>query len=170
MRAILLLTISNVFMTFAWYGHLKWFPESKEHAGLWKVVLISWGIAFFEYCFQVPGNRIGQNDEGFSTGQLKILQEIITLSVFVVFSWLFLREKLTWNYFVAFGLMAVAAAFVFVVKPAPATTSQTPEVPATGGADTGPDAGGVTSAGAGAHPSSGAGAGVGAGAGPEAGR
>ena len=117
MRAILLLTISNVFMTFAWYGHLKWFPESKEHTALWKIVLLSWGIAFFEYCFQVPGNRAGA-EGGMSAGQLKILQEIITLTVFVVFAWLFLKEKLTWNYFVAFGLMAAAAAFVFVVKPA----------------------------------------------------
>ena len=141
MRAIALLLVSNVFMTFAWYGHLKWFPASKDHASLWKVVLLSWGIAFFEYCFQVPGNRVGQNLEGFSTGQLKVIQEVITLSVFVVFSWLFLRERLTWNYFVAFGLMAAAAAFVFVVKPesvplpsdpgAPtAKTDETPAAPA----------------------------------------
>jgi uncharacterized protein (DUF486 family) len=147
MRAILLLVVSNVFMTFAWYGHLKWFPESKEHTALWKIVLLSWGIAFFEYCFQVPGNRAGAED-GMSAGQLKILQEIITLTVFVVFAWLFLKEKLTWNYFVAFGLMAAAAAFVFVVKPAPA--------PAAAPADVGtpavvaPDDGAGTSTGPGA--------------------
>jgi uncharacterized protein (DUF486 family) len=117
MRAITLLVISNVFMTFAWYGHLKWFPESKgAPSALWKIVLISWGIALFEYCFQVPGNRIGQHEEGFTTGQLKVLQEVITLSVFVVFSWAFLKEKLAWNYFVAFALMIAAAFFVFLDK------------------------------------------------------
>lgn len=119
MRAAAFLIISNVFMTFAWYGHLKWFPE-KDHTALWRIVLISWGIALFEYCFQVPGNRIGRDVEGLSTGQLKVMQEIITLSVFVVFSWFFLKEKLTWNYFVAFALMVVAAMFVFVIKPTPA--------------------------------------------------
>src|SRR6476469_8705932 len=119
MRAAAFLIISNVFMTFAWYGHLKWFPE-KDHIALWKIILLSWAIALFEYCFQVPGNRIGQESEGLSTGQLKVMQEIITLSVFVVFSWFFLKEKLTWNYFVAFALMVVAAAFVVVIKPSPA--------------------------------------------------
>ncbi len=116
MRAIALLVVSNIFMTFAWYGHLKWFPESKENTALWKIILISWGIALFEYCFQVPGNRIGQHQEGFTTGQLKVLQEIITLTVFVGFSWLVMKEKLSWNYFVAFGLMVVAAGFVFLDK------------------------------------------------------
>ena len=118
MRAAAFLIVSNVFMTFAWYGHLKWFPE-KDHTALWKIILISWGIALFEYCFQVPGNRIGKDAEGFSTGQLKVMQEIITLCVFVLFSWFFLKEKLTWNYFVAFALMVAAAAFVFVIKPTP---------------------------------------------------
>ena len=127
MRAIGLLICSNIFMTFAWYGHLKWFPE-KDHTALWKIVLLSWGIAFFEYCFQVPGNRIG-SEEGFSTGQLKVIQEIITLSVFVVFSWFFLNQKLTWNYFVAFALMAVAAVFVFVVKPESAVAAQSTSPP-----------------------------------------
>ena len=116
MRAIALLVVSNVFMTFAWYGHLQWFKGSHQSAALWKIILLSWGIAFFEYCFQVPGNRIGQHEEGFTTGQLKVLQEIITLAVFVAFSWLFLKEKLSWNYFVAFGLMVAAAAFVFLDK------------------------------------------------------
>ena len=80
----LLLVVSNVFMTFAWYGHLKWFPQSK-HAPLVRIILLSWGIAFFEYCFQVPGNRIGEQ-AGLKVGQLKILQEVITLTVFVVFA------------------------------------------------------------------------------------
>ena len=117
MRAIILLIVSNIFMTFAWYGHLKWFPGSKESEPLWKIILLSWGIALFEYCFQVPGNRIGLNVEGFSVGQLKVVQEVITLAVFVGFSWLFLKQKLTWNYYVAFALMVAAAALVFVVKP-----------------------------------------------------
>jgi uncharacterized protein (DUF486 family) len=115
MRAIVLLIIANVFMTFAWYGHLKWF-DGKEHAALWKIILLSWGIALLEYCFQVPANRIGQQQEGFSVGQLKVMQEIITLGVFVVFSWLFLKEKMSWNYFVAFALMIAAAFFVFLPK------------------------------------------------------
>jgi len=116
MRAILLLLVSNIFMTFAWYGHLKWFPENKDRPSpLWMIIALSWGIALFEYCFQVPGNRIGRDIEGFTTGQLKVIQEIITLAVFVVFSWTFLREPMTWNYFVAFGLMAAAACFVFLV-------------------------------------------------------
>lgn len=116
MRATLLLIAANVFMTFAWYGHLKWFPESKGKAApMFLVILLSWGIAFFEYCFQVPANRIGRHVEGFTTGQLKVMQEIITLAVFVVFSWTFLKEPLAWNYFVAFGLMIAAAFFVFAI-------------------------------------------------------
>ena len=91
MRAILLLTISNIFMTFAWYGHLKYRSEA-----LWKVILASWGIAFFEYCFQVPANRIGSYE--FTTGQLKTIQEVITLTVFAIFSMTYLGEKLRWNY------------------------------------------------------------------------
>ena len=79
MRTILLLTLSNIFMTIAWYGHLK-----HRTAALWKVILISWGIAFFEYCFQAPANRMGSYE--FSTAQLKNIQEIITLTVFSVFS------------------------------------------------------------------------------------
>src|SRR5438270_950353 len=91
MRTIVLLTISNIFMTFAWYGHLKYRSE-----GLWKVILASWGIAFFEYCFQVPANRIGSYE--FNTAQLKTIQEVITLTVFAVFSVTYLGEKLKWNY------------------------------------------------------------------------
>ena len=108
----LLLIVSNVFMTFAWYGHLKWFPQSR-HAPLLVIVLLSWGIAFLEYCFQVPGNRLGER-AGLTVGQLKILQEVITLTVFSVFAVTFFPDqKLTWNYYVAFGLMAAACFFVF---------------------------------------------------------
>ena len=85
---ISLLIISNIFMTFAWYGHLKHF----NHKPLWMVILLSWGIAFFEYCFQVPGNRIGSNH--FELTQLKILQEVITLVVFVFFSFFTWDKKL----------------------------------------------------------------------------
>ena len=109
---ILFLIVSNVFMTFAWYGHLKWFPQAK-HGSLAIVVLVSWGIAFFEYCFQVPGNRLGER-AGLSVGQLKILQEVITLTVFSLFVvWFFPEQKLTWNYYVAFALMGAACFFVF---------------------------------------------------------
>lgn len=106
MRTILLLTLSNVFMTFAWYGHLKYRSEA-----LWKVVLASWGIAFFEYCFQVPANRIGSYE--FSTAQLKTIQEVITLSVFSIFSVWYLGEKLRWNYMAGFACIVLAAFFVF---------------------------------------------------------
>jgi uncharacterized protein (DUF486 family) len=107
MKTIVLLTISNVFMTFAWYGHLKY----KDRA-LWVVVLVSWLIAFFEYCFQVPANRIGHN-EGFVAAELKTIQEIITLVVFAAFSVTFLHEKLQWNHIVGFALIALAGFFVF---------------------------------------------------------
>lgn len=104
MKPVLLLTVSNVFMTFAWYGHLKF-----KDIALWKVVLISWGIAFFEYCFQVPANRIGHGT--FTAPQLKIMQEVITLLVFGVFSVLYLREELKWNYIVAFVLVLGGGVF-----------------------------------------------------------
>ncbi len=106
MITIILLLISNTFMTFAWYGHLKY----KEIA-LWKVVLISWGIAFFEYCFQVPANRIGSGQ--YSSYQLKIIQEIITLVVFGVFAIFYLKEQLKWNYIVSFAFIIVAVYFAF---------------------------------------------------------
>jgi uncharacterized protein (DUF486 family) len=106
MKTILLLTISNVFMTFAWYGHLKF-----KSSPLWIVILISWGIAFFEYCFQVPANRIGSAT--FSTAQLKTIQEIITLLVFSGFSILYLKESFKWNYAVGFALIILAAYFIF---------------------------------------------------------
>ena len=108
----LLLVVSNVFMTFAWYGHLKWFPQSK-HAPIIAIVLLSWGIAFLEYCFQVPGTRLGEQ-AGLTVGQLKIMQEVITLAVFSVFVIQFFPDqKLTWNYYVAFILMGAAAFLVF---------------------------------------------------------
>ncbi|MCM8774924.1 MAG: DMT family protein [Candidatus Omnitrophica bacterium] len=106
MRAVLLLTVSNVFMTFAWYGHLRF-----RHAALWKVIVISWLIAFVEYCFQVPANRIGSYY--FTAAQLKTIQEVITLVVFCVFSVVYLREGLKWNYLVGFGLMIAAVFFIF---------------------------------------------------------
>ena len=106
MVTILLLLISNIFMTFAWYGHLK-FKESP----LLTVILVSWGIAFFEYCFQVPANRIGHGT--FTAAQLKTIQEVITLVVFCGFSVFYLREELKWNYLVGFGLMIAAVFFVF---------------------------------------------------------
>ena len=106
MSTILLLTVSNIFMTFAWYGHLK-----HRQAPLWEAVLASWGIAFFEYCFQVPANRIGSYE--FTTAQLKIIQEVITLVVFAFFSVLFLKEQLKWNYVAGFVCMALAVFFVF---------------------------------------------------------
>ena len=106
MRAVALLTLSNIFMTFAWYGHLRY-----KHTALWKVILVSWLIAFVEYCFQVPANRIGSYH--FSTAQLKTIQEVITLVVFCVFSVFYLKEELRWNYLAGFGLMAGAVFFVF---------------------------------------------------------
>jgi uncharacterized protein (DUF486 family) len=110
-RTVLLLVLSNVFMTFAWYGHLT-SPRFKA-APLWIVVLVSWGIALLEYCFQVPANRIGSN-AGFTAAQLKIMQEVITLGVFVCFSVVFFRnERLTWNIWVGFALVLLAVFFVY---------------------------------------------------------
>ena len=103
---IALLFISNIFMTFAWYGHMR-FPN----AILWQVVLISWGIAFFEYCLAVPANRLGH--QVYSAAQLKTMQEIITLLVFGVFSVLYLGEALRWNHMVAFLFLCGAAFFSF---------------------------------------------------------
>jgi uncharacterized protein (DUF486 family) len=106
MTTIVLLTISNIFMTFAWYGHLKF-----RNAPLFKVIAISWGIAFFEYCFQVPANRIGSYE--FSVAQLKTIQEVITLTVFSVFSVFYLRQPIRWNYVAGFALMVLAVAVIF---------------------------------------------------------
>jgi uncharacterized protein (DUF486 family) len=108
MTTIVLLTISNIFMTFAWYGHLKY-----RQAPLFTVIVVSWGIAFFEYCFQVPANRLGSYE--FSAAQLKTIQEVITLAVFSVFSVLYLDVPIKWNYIVGFALI-VAAVFVIFKK------------------------------------------------------
>ncbi len=106
MQTVILLIISNIFMTFAWYGHLKF-----KEVGLWKIILISWGIAFFEYCFQVPANRIGHGT--FNAVELKTIQEVITLIVFAVFSILYLKEEFRWNYAVGFVLLVAAVFFIF---------------------------------------------------------
>lgn len=106
MRTVLLLTISNIFMTFAWYGHLKY-----RQVPLFEVIIISWLIAFFEYCFQVPANRIGSYE--FTAVQLKTIQEVITLTVFAVFSVLYLDAELKWNYLVGFGLLVAAVYVIF---------------------------------------------------------
>ena len=110
MTTILLLTLSNVFMTFAWYGHLKF-----KDKPLWIVIAASWLIAFVEYCFQVPANRIGSN-AGFSAAQLKIIQEAITLIVFVIFSYLYLHEKIAWNTWVGFAFVFIGVFFIFKFK------------------------------------------------------
>ncbi len=112
-----LLVLSNIFMTLAWYGHLK-FKELKwfENAGLISIVLLSWGLALFEYCFQVPANKIGYQGNGgpFSLLQLKIIQEVITLIVFVIFSMLFFKnESLRWNHIIGFILLILAVYFIF---------------------------------------------------------
>lgn len=103
---IILLTISNVFMTFAWYGHLRF-----KGSAIWPVILVSWGIAFLEYCFQVPANRIGHSV--YSAAQLKTIQEIITLVIFSIFAVLYLKEEFKWNYLVGFVFIILAAFFIF---------------------------------------------------------
>lgn len=109
MRTVLLLLASNLFMTVAWYGHLRF-----RHVDLWKVIAVSWLIAFFEYCLQVPANRWGYGQ--FSAFQLKIIQEVITLVVFVGFSMTWLREPLRWNHLVSFGLILGAVWFAFLPR------------------------------------------------------
>lgn len=106
MYTVILLLLSNIFMTFAWYGHLKY----KESPLLW-VILISWGIAFFEYCLQVPANRMGHGQ--FSAVQLKTIQEVLTLLVFCVFSVLYLGEPVKWNHLLGFGLIVLAVFIIF---------------------------------------------------------
>jgi hypothetical protein len=115
MNTILLLCLSNIFMTFAWYGHLKY----GHGWPLWKAVVVSWAIALVEYCLAVPANRLGYGQ--FSGFQLKIIQEAVTLVVFTGFAILFLKEKLAWNYLVAFVFLGLAAYFAFAFKtPGPA--------------------------------------------------
>lgn len=103
---VAMLIASNVFMTFAWYGHLA-YPNRP----LWVVVLVSWGIAFLEYCIAVPANRWGH--AFYSAAELKTIQEVVTLAVFAVFSVFWLRESLSWNHVVGYGLIALGAFFVF---------------------------------------------------------
>ena len=106
MKTVVLLLISNIFMTIAWYGHLKY-----KKSPLWIVILVSWGIAFIEYCFQVPANRIGHYQ--FTGAQLKTIQEVITLAVFAVFSVIYLKEPFKWNYLAGFLLIICAVVIIF---------------------------------------------------------
>jgi uncharacterized protein len=111
---LLLLTASNVFMTLAWYGHLKFkFLEGKS---LGWAILVSWGIALLEYCLMVPANRLGYGPAQLTGYQLKVIQEAITLTVFVGFAWLVLGEKLRWNYAVSFALVFLAVWFAVAFK------------------------------------------------------
>jgi uncharacterized protein (DUF486 family) len=102
-----LLFLSNIFMTFAWYGHLK----NHKTSALWIVILVSWGIAFFEYCLQVPANRFGS--EYFTLAQLKIIQEVMTMTVFALFAIFYMKEPLTRNYFFATLCLIGAVYFIF---------------------------------------------------------
>ena len=106
---IVLLTLSNIFMTFAWYGHLKF-----KSSPLWLVILVSWGIAFFEYLFMIPANRWGSSS--YTPYQLKIIQEVITLSVFVVFAFFYFKTWPAWNHVAAFVCILAAVAFAFWPK------------------------------------------------------
>ena len=119
MRTIALLTISNIFMTFAWYGHLKY-----KASPLWIAILASWLIAFVEYCFQVPANRFGHYQ--FSAAQLKVMQEVITLVVFGFFSVLYLREEFRWNYLVGFALILGAVVCMFGFRTERIASSENP--------------------------------------------
>ena len=111
MKTIVLLLCSNVFMTFAWYGHLKY----GHSWPLWKAILVSWLIALLEYCLAVPANRWGFGV--FSGFQLKIVQEAITVAVFIVFAITFLKEKMAWNYAISFALLIAAVVVAFAFKP-----------------------------------------------------
>ena len=111
MKTVLLLFASNIFMTFAWYGHLRYLGQKP----LVLVILVAWGIAFLEYCLMVPANRIGYGT--FSGYQLKIIQEVITLIVFAIFAFFVLRERLNWNYVVSFIFILLAVVFAFGFKP-----------------------------------------------------
>ena len=106
LRTIALLTLSNVFMTFAWYGHLKY-----KATPLYLAILVSWGLAFFEYCFQVPANRIGSYE--FSAAQLKTIQEVITLVVFSFFSVFYLKQPVRWNHALGFAMIVAAVGVIF---------------------------------------------------------
>jgi uncharacterized protein (DUF486 family) len=114
-KVILLLIGSNVFMTIAWYGHLKF--KWLEGKPLLVAILVAWGVAFFEYCLQVPANRLGYMTAHMSGYQLKVIQEVITLTIFIVFAWFVLKERLTWNYAVSFLCMMLAVYFAMAFKP-----------------------------------------------------
>ncbi len=103
---ILMLALSTCFMTFAWYGHLKY-----PNRALWITILISWGIAFFEYCLQVPANRMGH--QIFSAAQLKIIAEVLSIGIFLIFAVTYLKEPIKWNYVVSFACIVTAALFAF---------------------------------------------------------
>lgn len=117
LATILLLICSNTFMTLAWYGHLKMKETGRlANTGLFLVILMSWGIAFFEYCFQVPANRIGFNENGgpFTLWQLKVVQEVVTLTVFTLFMFIFFKNQpFRWNHLVGFILLIAAVYFLF---------------------------------------------------------
>ena len=117
LTTILLLTVSNLFMTFAWYGHLQFKKISWLHGlGLVGVILVSWGLAFFEYVFQVPANRIGFEENGgpFSLFQLKVIQEVVSLTVFTLCAvYVFKTDKLAWNHLLGFGLLVAAVYVIF---------------------------------------------------------
>ncbi len=113
--SIALLVLSNIFMTFAWYGHIA-FKSQLQRFGLFAIILISWGIALFEYCLQVPANRLGSAEYGgpFSLWQLKVIQEVITLVVFTLFTVLFMKgETLRWNHLAGFICLVAAVYFIF---------------------------------------------------------
>jgi len=122
MQAVLLLTVLNVFMTMAWYGHRRY-----KDKPLWIVIVVSWLIAYAEYCFQVPANRIGHYQ--FNAAQLKTIQEVITLMVFAVFSVVYLKEELKWNYPDGFGLMVGAVFLTFKEWQAMASKKKEPIQP-----------------------------------------
>ncbi|MCC6545768.1 DMT family protein [Candidatus Sumerlaeota bacterium] len=109
MYTVLLLILSNIFMTFAWYGHLR-----QNSAPLWIAIIVSWGIALLEYCLMVPANRIGYTRYGFSGFQLKIIQEAITLIVFVFFAAMYLKEPVRWNHLAAFVLIFAGVSLAFL--------------------------------------------------------
>jgi uncharacterized protein len=116
LTTILFLAISNTFMTFAWYGHLKFREMSwGKNLGLFSIILISWGMAFFEYLFQVPANRIGFKENGgpFSLVELKTIQEAITLMIFMLFSMVVFKQKFEWNHIVGFCLIILAVYVIF---------------------------------------------------------
>ena len=120
MTTLVLLLASNVFMTVAWYGHLKY----GEGWPIWKAILVSWGIALIEYCLAVPANRMGYGT--FTGFELKIMQEVVTLAVFSVFAIMFLKERLAWNYLAAFGCLGAAAFFAFGFRNAPVASAILP--------------------------------------------